>query len=114
MAIELYWGSGSPFAWRVMLTLEVKGLAYESKLLEFSKGEHKAPAPVGANISERRQMGRAHRSAAELPAHLPAALETIGLFQSPDFPSCRCFSPDRNNVRIIGSGRERRVAATLH
>lgn len=43
MAIELYWGSGSPFAWRVMLTLEVKGLAYESKLLEFSKGEHKAP-----------------------------------------------------------------------
>ena len=44
MAIELYWGSGSPFAWRVMLTLEVKGLAYESKLLEFSKGENKAPA----------------------------------------------------------------------
>src|SRR6266511_3681955 len=42
MAIKLYWGSGSPFAWRVMLTLEVKGLAYESKLLEFSKGEHKA------------------------------------------------------------------------
>jgi len=39
MAIKLYWGSGSPFAWRVMLTLEVKGLAYESKLLEFSKGE---------------------------------------------------------------------------
>jgi glutathione S-transferase len=43
MAIKLYWGSGSPFAWRVMLTLEIKGLAYESKLLEFSKGEHKAP-----------------------------------------------------------------------
>ena len=42
MAIKLYWGSGSPFAWRVMLALEVKGLAYESKLLEFSKGEHKA------------------------------------------------------------------------
>jgi glutathione S-transferase len=41
MAIELYWGSGSPFAWRVMLMLEVKRLAYESKLLEFSKGEHK-------------------------------------------------------------------------
>ncbi len=42
MAISFYWGSGSPFAWRVMLTLEVKGLAYESKLLEFSKGEHKS------------------------------------------------------------------------
>jgi glutathione S-transferase len=49
MAIELYWGSGSPFAWRVMLTLEVKGLAYESKLLEFSKGEHKAPAYLRLN-----------------------------------------------------------------
>ena len=42
MALELYWGSGSPFAWRVMLTLEVKGLAYQSTLLEFSKGDHKA------------------------------------------------------------------------
>jgi glutathione S-transferase len=42
MALELFWGSGSPFAWRVMLTLELKRLTYESKLLEFSKGEHKA------------------------------------------------------------------------
>lgn len=49
MAIELYWGSGSPFAWRVMLTLEVKGLAYQSKLLEFSKGEHKSPAYLQLN-----------------------------------------------------------------
>ena len=49
MAIELYWGSGSPFAWRVMLTLEVKGLAYESKLLEFSKGENQAPAYLQLN-----------------------------------------------------------------
>ncbi len=49
MAIELYWGSGSPFAWRVMLTLELKGLAYESKLLEFSKGDHKTPAYLKLN-----------------------------------------------------------------
>ena len=42
MALELYWGSGSPFAWRVMLTLEVKRLTYQSTFLEFSKGEHKA------------------------------------------------------------------------
>jgi glutathione S-transferase len=41
MAIELYWGSGSPFAWRVMLTLEIKKLPYESKLLQFSEGQHK-------------------------------------------------------------------------
>ena len=49
MALELYWGSGSPFAWRVMLALEVKQLAYESKLLEFSKGDHKAPAFLKLN-----------------------------------------------------------------
>jgi glutathione S-transferase len=49
LAIELYWGSGSPFAWRVMLTLEVKRLAYKSKLLEFSKGEHKAPEYLKLN-----------------------------------------------------------------
>ena len=49
MAIELYWGSGSPFAWRVMLTLEVKRLPYESKLLEFSKQEHKTPAYLQLN-----------------------------------------------------------------
>jgi len=49
MAIELYWGSGSPFAWRVMLTLEVKGLDYRSKLLEFSKGENKAPEYLKLN-----------------------------------------------------------------
>ena len=49
MAIELYWGSGSPFAWRVMLTLELKRLPYESKLLEFSKQEHKTPQYLQLN-----------------------------------------------------------------
>src|SRR5919107_1447917 len=43
MTLEVVWGSGSPFAWRVLLTLEVKRLTYQSTLLEFSKGEHKAP-----------------------------------------------------------------------
>ncbi|HEU4343441.1 MAG TPA: glutathione S-transferase family protein [Candidatus Binatia bacterium] len=42
MALQLYWGSGSPFSWRVMLTLELKRLPYESKLLEFSKQDHKS------------------------------------------------------------------------
>ena len=41
--IRFYWGSGSPFSWRAMLLLEEKGLAYESVLLSFSKGEHKTP-----------------------------------------------------------------------
>ena len=42
MALEVFWGSGSPFAWRVLLALEVKRLTYQSTLLQFSKGEHKA------------------------------------------------------------------------
>ena len=49
MAIELYWGSGSPFAWRVMLALEWKKIPYTSKLINFSKGEHKAPGFIAMN-----------------------------------------------------------------
>lgn len=39
MTLEIYWGSGSPFAWRVLLAAEVKRIPYESRLLEFSKGQ---------------------------------------------------------------------------
>ena len=49
MAIELYWGSGSPFAWRALLALEWKKIPYTSKLIEFSKGEHKAPNFLAMN-----------------------------------------------------------------
>jgi len=49
MALEIFWGSGSPFSWRVLLGAELKGLAYESRLLEFSKGQMKAPEFVGMN-----------------------------------------------------------------
>jgi glutathione S-transferase len=42
--MELFWGSGSPYAWRVMLALEIKKLSYTSKLLEFSKKDHQSPA----------------------------------------------------------------------
>jgi glutathione S-transferase len=43
MALEIYWASGSAPAWRVLLALAVKGVPYESKLLEFSKREHRTP-----------------------------------------------------------------------
>ena len=49
MAIEIYWGSGSPFAWRALLALECKKLPYTSKLISFSKGEHKAPSFLAMN-----------------------------------------------------------------
>ncbi len=41
--IRFYYGSGSPFSWRVQLVLEEKGLPYEPVLLSFAKGEHKSP-----------------------------------------------------------------------
>jgi glutathione S-transferase len=49
MTIEVIWGSGSPFAWRVLLTLEVKGLAYESRLIQFSRGEQRSPEHLALN-----------------------------------------------------------------
>ncbi len=43
MSLEIYWGAGSPYAWRVMLAAELKRIPYESKLLEFSKGDLRTP-----------------------------------------------------------------------
>ena len=44
MALEVYWGSGSGPAWRVLLALAIKKVPYESHLLSFSKREHHADA----------------------------------------------------------------------
>jgi len=41
--IKFYYGSGSPYAWRVQLVLEEKGIPYEPVLLSFSQGDHKKP-----------------------------------------------------------------------
>jgi glutathione S-transferase len=49
MALTLYWGSGSPFSWRVLLALEHKGLAYESVCLHFDKQEHQSPQMLKLN-----------------------------------------------------------------
>jgi glutathione S-transferase len=49
MAIELYWGSGSPYSWRVLLALEYKQLPYESHELQFAKQEHKSPPLLRMN-----------------------------------------------------------------
>ena len=43
MTLEVIWGSGSPYAWRVLLTLEVKGLSYESRLIQFSRDDQRTP-----------------------------------------------------------------------
>jgi glutathione S-transferase len=49
MALTLYWGSGSPFSWRVMLALQYKGLSYDSQLLHFDKQEHQSPQMLKLN-----------------------------------------------------------------
>src|SRR5260370_8967851 len=49
MALTLYWGSGSPFSWRVLLALEHKRLPYESQLLHFDKQEHQSPHMLKLN-----------------------------------------------------------------
>lgn len=49
MAMTFYWISGSPYAWRVMLALEYKGLEYESRRLDPAKGEHKTADYLAMN-----------------------------------------------------------------
>ncbi len=49
MALELYWGSGSPYSWRVQLALEYKRIAYDSHLLDFTEQEHKSAQMLRMN-----------------------------------------------------------------
>jgi glutathione S-transferase len=49
MALEIWWGSGSPYSWRALLALEYKQLPYVSHLVQFAKQEHKAPALMKMN-----------------------------------------------------------------
>ena len=49
MSLTLYWGSGSPFSWRVLLALEHKGLSYDSELLHVDKQEHQSPQMLRMN-----------------------------------------------------------------
>jgi glutathione S-transferase len=47
--ISFYYGSGSPYAWRVWLALEHKALPYELKVLSFSAGDTRKPEFVALN-----------------------------------------------------------------
>lgn len=49
MALTFYFGSGSPFAWKVWLTLEHKGVAYTAKRLSFDNDETKTPEFLAIN-----------------------------------------------------------------
>jgi len=43
MSVTLYYGSGSPYAWRVWLALEHKQAPYELKTLSFDAGDFEKP-----------------------------------------------------------------------
>ena len=49
MALDFYYGSGSPYAWKVWLVLEHKSIPYEFKLLSFDKDETQSPAFLAVN-----------------------------------------------------------------
>lgn len=49
MSLTFYYGSGSPFAWKVWLTLEHKGIAHEAKRLSFDKEETRSPEFLKVN-----------------------------------------------------------------
>jgi glutathione S-transferase len=53
MALTFYYGSGSPFAWRVWLALEYKGLPYELRTLSFSAKDALKPEFVRLNPRSR-------------------------------------------------------------
>jgi glutathione S-transferase len=49
MALTFYFGSGSPFAWKVWLVLEHKGIPYTPKRLSFDKDETRTPEFLAIN-----------------------------------------------------------------
>lgn len=49
MALTFYYGSGSPYAWRVWLALEHKQLPYEQKVMSFSAGDLTKPDFLAIN-----------------------------------------------------------------
>ena len=53
MSLILYYGSGSPWAWRAQLALEHKALPYERKVLSFSAGDTRKPEFVALNPRHR-------------------------------------------------------------
>lgn len=43
MSVEIFYVSGSPYSWRVLLAAELKGVAYEARMLSLAKHENRSP-----------------------------------------------------------------------
>jgi glutathione S-transferase len=53
MSVKFYYASGSPYAWRVWLALERKGIPYHRKTLSFDAGDLKTPEFAALNPRRR-------------------------------------------------------------
>ena len=53
MSVKFYYASGSPYAWRVWLALERKGIPYHLKTLSFDAGDLKTAEYVALNPRRR-------------------------------------------------------------
>jgi glutathione S-transferase len=53
MSVRFYYASGSPYAWRVWLALERKGVPYHLKTLSFDAGDLKTPEFTAINPRRR-------------------------------------------------------------
>jgi glutathione S-transferase len=53
MSLLLYYGSGSPWAWRTQFALEHKALPYERKVLSFAAGDTRKPEFLTLNPRHR-------------------------------------------------------------
>jgi glutathione S-transferase len=49
MSIEIFYVSGSPYSWRVLLTAELKGIAYQPRMLSLAKHENRSPEYLKMN-----------------------------------------------------------------
>jgi glutathione S-transferase len=49
MSLTFYFGSGSPYAWKVWLALEYKGIPFEAKRLSFDNNDTKTPEFLAIN-----------------------------------------------------------------
>ncbi len=49
MTLTFYYGSGSPFGWKVWLALEHKGIEYQQQILSFDAGDLRKPEFLAIN-----------------------------------------------------------------
>ena len=78
MALTLYYLSGSPYAWRVWLALEHKGIPYQLRSMSYDAGDFQKPEFAALNprrrvpvIAEDDGFAGSVRVRANWPAWLP-------------------------------------------